>query len=177
MPCVLPNTGWIPGFSACSGQQAWHSCRAGCIGISENPQGLATHVVHAKKKIEYNDASVTTKPPIITTQLWSFLIGYNDEVRRWWSNRALLSQTHIHRGHNSGMKEIKAYRNAAVYEKYSTLSSQNSPSTSRTSSIDRPIVFDFNYLHAIVWVTRTVPYVPWLSLLKIGLFLKKFDSQ
>jgi len=46
VPCVLPTTGWIPGFSACSGQHAWHSCRAGCIVISENPQGLATHMVH-----------------------------------------------------------------------------------------------------------------------------------
>ena len=46
VPCVLPTTGWIPGFSACSGQHAWHSCRAGCIVISESPQGLATHMVH-----------------------------------------------------------------------------------------------------------------------------------
>ena len=46
IPCVLPTTGGIPGFSACSGQHAWHSCRAGCIVISENPQGLATHMVH-----------------------------------------------------------------------------------------------------------------------------------
>ena len=45
VPCVLPTPGWIPGFSACSGQHAWHSCRAGCIFISENPQGLATHMV------------------------------------------------------------------------------------------------------------------------------------
>ena len=37
--------GWIPGFSACSGQHAWHSCRARCIVISQNPQGLATHMV------------------------------------------------------------------------------------------------------------------------------------
>jgi len=43
---VLPTMGWLPGFSACSGQHAWHSCRAGCIVISENPQGLATHMVH-----------------------------------------------------------------------------------------------------------------------------------
>jgi len=42
---VLPTTRWIPGFSACSGQHAWHSCRAGCIIISENPQGLATHMI------------------------------------------------------------------------------------------------------------------------------------
>jgi len=45
VPCVLPTTGWIPGFSACSGQHAWHSCRAGCIVISENPQGFATRMV------------------------------------------------------------------------------------------------------------------------------------
>jgi len=44
VPCVLPTTGWIPGFSACSGKQAWHSCRAGCIVIPENPPGLATHM-------------------------------------------------------------------------------------------------------------------------------------
>ena len=43
--CMLSTTGWIPGFSACSGQHAWHSCRAGCIAFSENPQGLATHMV------------------------------------------------------------------------------------------------------------------------------------
>ena len=29
-----------------SRQHAWHSCRAGCIDFSENPQGLATHMVH-----------------------------------------------------------------------------------------------------------------------------------
>jgi len=46
VPCVLPTPGWIPGFSTCSGQHAWHSCRAGCIVISENSQGLATHMVH-----------------------------------------------------------------------------------------------------------------------------------
>jgi len=46
--CVLPITGWIPGFSACSGQHAWHSCRAGRIVISENPQGLATHMVQSR---------------------------------------------------------------------------------------------------------------------------------
>jgi len=48
VPCVLPTTGWIPGFSACSGQHAWHSCRAGCIVIPENPQRLATHMVHSQ---------------------------------------------------------------------------------------------------------------------------------
>jgi len=31
-------------FSACSGQHAWHSCRADCIVISENPPRLATHM-------------------------------------------------------------------------------------------------------------------------------------
>jgi len=41
--CVLPTTGWIPGFSACSGQHAWHSCRAGCIVISENPGARNSH--------------------------------------------------------------------------------------------------------------------------------------
>jgi len=46
---VLPTTGWIRGFSACSGQHAWHSCRAGRIVISENPQGLATHMVQSAK--------------------------------------------------------------------------------------------------------------------------------
>jgi len=45
VPRVLPTTGWIPGFPASSGQHAWHSCRAGCIVFSENPQGLATHMV------------------------------------------------------------------------------------------------------------------------------------
>ena len=45
MPCVLPITDWIPGFLARSGQHAWLSCPAGCIAISENPHGLATHMV------------------------------------------------------------------------------------------------------------------------------------
>jgi len=44
-PCVLPTMSWIPSFSACSGQHAWHSCRARCIVFSDNPQGLATHMV------------------------------------------------------------------------------------------------------------------------------------
>ena len=30
-----------------SGQHVWHSCRAGCTVISENPQGLATHMIPA----------------------------------------------------------------------------------------------------------------------------------
>jgi len=73
--------------------------------------------IHTCKKIGCNDASITTKP-LLTTQFWSFLIGYNDEVRRWRSNRALPSQTHIHRGRNGDTKEIRAYLNAAVHEGY-----------------------------------------------------------
>ena len=80
------------------------------------PKVWPAMTIHVKK-IGYNDASITTKP-LITTQFWSFLIGYNDEKRRWRLNRALPSQTHIHRGGNSAMKEIEAYRNAAVYERY-----------------------------------------------------------
>jgi len=38
-------------LSAFSGQHAWHSCRAGCIVISENPQGLATHMVRILKTL------------------------------------------------------------------------------------------------------------------------------
>ena len=52
---VLPTTGWIPGFSACSGQHAWHSCRAGCIVISENPQGLAIHMVRDEQSCWQTD--------------------------------------------------------------------------------------------------------------------------
>jgi len=47
---MLPTMGWIPGFSACIAQHAWHSCRAGCIVISENPQGLATHMVPTQSR-------------------------------------------------------------------------------------------------------------------------------
>jgi len=35
--------GWIPGFSACSGQHAWHSYRAGCIVISESSGARNSH--------------------------------------------------------------------------------------------------------------------------------------
>jgi len=45
VPCVLPITGWKYRNPARSRQHAWHSCRAGCIVISENPQGLETHMV------------------------------------------------------------------------------------------------------------------------------------
>jgi len=41
----VAHYGLDSGFSACSRQHAWHSCRADCIVISENPQGLATHMV------------------------------------------------------------------------------------------------------------------------------------
>jgi len=37
--------GWKARNPARSRQHACHSCRAGCIVISENPQGLATHIV------------------------------------------------------------------------------------------------------------------------------------
>jgi len=57
---VLPTTGWTPGFSACSGQHAWHSCRAGCIVISENPQGLATHMVQLSLPF-FSDRSLQVK--------------------------------------------------------------------------------------------------------------------
>jgi len=58
---VLPSTGWIPVFSACSGQHAWYKCRAGCIVISENPQGLATHMVQLKRKRPLNKNRNATK--------------------------------------------------------------------------------------------------------------------
>jgi len=45
VPRVLSITGWIARNPARSRQHAWHSCRAGCIVISENPQGLATRMV------------------------------------------------------------------------------------------------------------------------------------
>jgi len=40
---VIHYIGWKARNPAHSRQHAWHSCRAGCIVISENPQGLATH--------------------------------------------------------------------------------------------------------------------------------------
>jgi len=46
VPRVLSTTGWKSRNPARSRQHAWFSCRAGCIVISENPQGLATHMVH-----------------------------------------------------------------------------------------------------------------------------------
>ena len=46
VPRVLSTPGWKARNPARSRQHAWHSCRAGCIVISENPQGLATHMVH-----------------------------------------------------------------------------------------------------------------------------------
>jgi len=45
VPCVLPTTDWKDRNPARSRQHAWHSCRAGFIVISENPQGVATHMV------------------------------------------------------------------------------------------------------------------------------------
>jgi len=42
---VLSTTSWKARNPARSKQHAWHSCRAGCNVISENPQGLATHMV------------------------------------------------------------------------------------------------------------------------------------
>jgi len=45
VPRVLSTTGWKARNPARSRQLAWHSCRAGCIVFSENPQGLATHMV------------------------------------------------------------------------------------------------------------------------------------
>jgi len=45
VPRVLSTTGWKARKPARSRQHALHSCRAGSIVISENPQGLATHMV------------------------------------------------------------------------------------------------------------------------------------
>ena len=42
--CCLLRAGFLA-FQPISGQHAWHSCRAGCIVLSENPQELATHMV------------------------------------------------------------------------------------------------------------------------------------
>jgi len=47
VPRVLSTTGWKARNPARSRQHAWYSCRAGCIVISENPQGLATHMVQS----------------------------------------------------------------------------------------------------------------------------------
>ena len=46
VPRVLSATGWKAMNSARSRQHTWYSCRAGCIVISENPQGLETRMVH-----------------------------------------------------------------------------------------------------------------------------------
>jgi len=45
VPRVLSTTGWKARNPALSRQHAWHSCRAGRI-ISENPRGIATHMVY-----------------------------------------------------------------------------------------------------------------------------------
>ena len=52
VPRMLSITGWNSRNPACSRQHAWHSCRAGCIVISENPQGLATDMVQPRKQID-----------------------------------------------------------------------------------------------------------------------------
>jgi len=49
VPRVLPTTGWKARNPVRSRQHAWHSCWAGCSVISENPQGLAAHLVENKR--------------------------------------------------------------------------------------------------------------------------------
>jgi len=39
-----------PEFSTLGRQNAWHLCQAGCIVISENPQGLVTRSVQPRSK-------------------------------------------------------------------------------------------------------------------------------
>jgi len=46
VPRVLSTTGWKARNPARSRQHSWYLCRAGCIAISENPRGLATHMVY-----------------------------------------------------------------------------------------------------------------------------------
>jgi len=46
VPRVLSTKGWKARNPALSRQHVWHSCRADCIVFSENPQGLATHMVY-----------------------------------------------------------------------------------------------------------------------------------
>ena len=86
---MLPTAGWIPGFSARSRQHAWHSCRAGCIVTSENPQGLANHItsIHQypfpqvkknqrfQQEISYIDVMQDTDFPLIWVDSWPDVSG------------------------------------------------------------------------------------------------------
>ena len=46
LPRVLPNRGWRASVAGGIRQHAWHSCWAGSIVISGNPQGLVSRSVH-----------------------------------------------------------------------------------------------------------------------------------
>jgi len=55
VPRVLSTTGWKARNPARSRQHAWQPYRAGCIVFSENPQGLATHVLRVKTILNENE--------------------------------------------------------------------------------------------------------------------------
>jgi len=88
--CVLPTTDWIPGFSACSGQHAWHSCRAGCIVISEDPQGLATHISFMASHLaepNFESAKPETTVPPETYHVWALFRMFKNALQK--KNEAL----------------------------------------------------------------------------------------
>ena len=50
--CCLLRAGFLAFQPVDSGQHAWHSCRAGCIVISENTQRLATQMVYSVQGVK-----------------------------------------------------------------------------------------------------------------------------
>jgi len=77
VPRVLSTTGWKASNPAHSRQHAWHSRRAGCIVISENPQGLATHMVHLLCRVKCSIGCNRKKSLILNFQLIKCNNTYN----------------------------------------------------------------------------------------------------
>jgi len=84
VPRVLSATGWKARNSARSRQHAWYSCRAGCIIISENPQGLATHIVRTSILFISKSTSVTVGFLVRNGLGMSWRASHRN-LKRFWS--------------------------------------------------------------------------------------------
>ena len=78
VPRMLSTTGWKARNPARSRQHAWYSSRAGCIVFSENPQGLATHMVQWVENVSTPTAQASRSvnddfhpKPISSVLLWT----------------------------------------------------------------------------------------------------------
>jgi len=96
LPRMLSTTVWKARNPARSRQHAWHSCRAGCIVISVNPQGLATHMVQWVTKVmtshkKYMEAEVVSRVACKSRDFFPLEIHVGNTIELTWpSSRSIV---------------------------------------------------------------------------------------